>query len=77
MGAVVPVPFPSYRGPTYLYGAHVTVEMRCKTLQSTIGTIIFNVLDPLYDLLKSLSVEVQVEGRSVYCASLWYTVLFG
>ena len=28
----------------------------------------FNVLDPLYDLLKSLNVEVQVEGWfSIFC----------
>ena len=36
--------------------------------QSTVGSVSFNVLDPLYDLLKSLNVEVQVEGWfSIFC----------
>jgi len=38
--------------------------------QSTVGTVIFNVLDELYHLLTSLNVEVQIEGLCIISVSL-------
>jgi len=56
-----------YKGLVALFSCDLPVVQRMaamtvRRLQSTIGSVIFNVLDPLYDLLKSLNVEVQVEA---------------
>jgi len=43
-----------------------------RRLQSTVGTVIFSILDPLYQLLKSLSVEVQVEASELILELIHY-----
>jgi len=56
-----------YKGVVALFSCGLPVVQRMaamtvRRLQSTVGSVIFSVLDPLYDLLKSLSVDVQVEA---------------
>jgi len=54
-----------YKGVVALFSSGLPIVQRMaantvRRLQSTIGSVIFSILDPLYDLLKSLSVDVQV-----------------
>jgi len=66
-----------YKGLVALFSCGLPVVQRMaamtvRRLQSTVGTVIFNVLDPLYDLLKSLNVEVQVEACELVLELIHY-----